>query len=195
MGRASAFAVLRLITSSYLVGACTGRSAGFSPLRMRSTYVRIRAVRDQAAVYSVIAIRINRRQFVASGKTNYELATSPRAPWRYDNAAIARTCECRHGTRSLSRRHDCDGRGRSPRHVELTSHAPTRRIAQRRRLGADVSLTHDSQTITHSAAQALPWCRRALCVRRRRVSANRSAAPKILSAIHKPPADYPIYWG
>src|SRR5262249_52958964 len=33
----SALAVLRLITSSYLVGACTGRSAGFSPLRMRST--------------------------------------------------------------------------------------------------------------------------------------------------------------
>ena len=32
-----ALAVLRLITSSYLVGACTGRSAGFSPLRMRST--------------------------------------------------------------------------------------------------------------------------------------------------------------
>ena len=33
----SALAVLRLITSSYFVGACTGRSAGFSPLRMRST--------------------------------------------------------------------------------------------------------------------------------------------------------------
>ena len=31
----SALAVLRLITSSYLVGACTGKSAGFSPLRMR----------------------------------------------------------------------------------------------------------------------------------------------------------------
>ena len=31
--RPSAFAVLRLIASSYLVGACTGRSAGFSPLR------------------------------------------------------------------------------------------------------------------------------------------------------------------
>src|SRR5262245_2501802 len=30
-------AVLRLITSSYLVGAWTGMSAGFSPLRMRST--------------------------------------------------------------------------------------------------------------------------------------------------------------
>src|SRR5262245_36397183 len=33
----SAFAVLRLTASSYLVGACTGRSAGFSPFRMRST--------------------------------------------------------------------------------------------------------------------------------------------------------------
>src|SRR5437762_13398975 len=30
--RPSALAVLRLISSSYLVGACTGRSAGFSPL-------------------------------------------------------------------------------------------------------------------------------------------------------------------
>src|SRR5207253_1357510 len=35
--RPIALAVLRLITSSYLVGACTGRSPGFSPLRMRST--------------------------------------------------------------------------------------------------------------------------------------------------------------
>jgi hypothetical protein len=31
--RPSAFAVLRLIVSWYLVAACTGRSAGFSPLR------------------------------------------------------------------------------------------------------------------------------------------------------------------
>jgi hypothetical protein len=30
-------AVLMLMTSSYLFGACTGKSAGFSPLRMRST--------------------------------------------------------------------------------------------------------------------------------------------------------------
>src|SRR5258705_316975 len=35
--RPSALAVFILITSSYLVGACTGRSPGFSPLRMRST--------------------------------------------------------------------------------------------------------------------------------------------------------------
>src|SRR6476646_7872390 len=34
ISRPSALAVLRLTTSSYLVGACTGRSAGFSPLRM-----------------------------------------------------------------------------------------------------------------------------------------------------------------
>src|SRR5262245_34355590 len=37
MSRPSALAVLRFTTSSYLVGACTGRSAGFSPFRMRST--------------------------------------------------------------------------------------------------------------------------------------------------------------
>jgi hypothetical protein len=35
--RPSALAVLRLIASSYLFGACTGRSAGFSPFKMRST--------------------------------------------------------------------------------------------------------------------------------------------------------------
>src|SRR5262245_47676638 len=38
ISRPSALAVLRLIASRYFVGACTGRSAGFSPLRMRSTY-------------------------------------------------------------------------------------------------------------------------------------------------------------
>src|SRR5262249_715657 len=40
--RPSALAVLRLTTSSYFVGACTGRSAGFWPLRMRSTYDAVR---------------------------------------------------------------------------------------------------------------------------------------------------------
>src|SRR6516165_12486698 len=34
----SALAVLGLMASSNLVGVCSGRSAGFSPLRMRSTY-------------------------------------------------------------------------------------------------------------------------------------------------------------
>src|SRR5262245_58813882 len=35
--RPRALAVLRLIAIAYVVGACTGRSAGFSPLRTRST--------------------------------------------------------------------------------------------------------------------------------------------------------------
>src|SRR5262249_20624929 len=35
--RPSSFAVLRLMANSNLVGACTGRSVGFAPLRMRST--------------------------------------------------------------------------------------------------------------------------------------------------------------
>src|SRR6516164_9496396 len=40
--RPSALAVFMLITRSYLVGAWTGRSAGFVPLRMRSTYAAAR---------------------------------------------------------------------------------------------------------------------------------------------------------
>src|SRR6516165_1569136 len=35
ISRPSAFAVLRLITNSNLVGSITGRSPGFSPLRIR----------------------------------------------------------------------------------------------------------------------------------------------------------------
>ena len=35
-GEAERLGGLRLITKSYLVGACTGRSAGFSPLKIRS---------------------------------------------------------------------------------------------------------------------------------------------------------------
>ena len=34
--RPSALAVLRLITNSYMVGACTGKSSAFSPFMMRS---------------------------------------------------------------------------------------------------------------------------------------------------------------
>src|SRR5262249_31922140 len=38
MGRPSAFAAFRLITSSNLVGCCTGNSAGLAPLRILSMY-------------------------------------------------------------------------------------------------------------------------------------------------------------
>src|SRR5262249_15847828 len=37
MGRPRGFAVLRLMTRSYLVGCWTGRSLAFAPLRIRST--------------------------------------------------------------------------------------------------------------------------------------------------------------
>src|SRR5262249_31969051 len=37
ISRPRTLAVLRLMIVSYLVGACTGRSAGFSPFRTRST--------------------------------------------------------------------------------------------------------------------------------------------------------------
>src|SRR5262249_52375317 len=74
--RPNAFPVFRLIASSYLVGACTGRSAGFSPLRMRSTELAARrywstrsgSIRDQAAFSDEAPIQIDRRQFVASCK-------------------------------------------------------------------------------------------------------------------------------
>ena len=45
MVRPSAVAVFRLIDSSYRVACSTGRSAGFSPLRIRSTEVAARRVR------------------------------------------------------------------------------------------------------------------------------------------------------
>src|SRR5262249_33937794 len=44
--RPSALAVLRLITSSNLVGCWMGKSAGLAPLRMRSTYAAARRNRS-----------------------------------------------------------------------------------------------------------------------------------------------------
>ena len=81
----SAFAVLRLIIKSYLVGACTGISPGFSPLRMR-----------------VIAIRINRRHFVASDKVNYELAMSRCTTRGNDYAAVPSTRKRREAALNLA---------------------------------------------------------------------------------------------
>ena len=48
--RPSAFAVLRLRTNSNLVGAWTGRSAGFSPLRMREVLSESRMRRSACPV-------------------------------------------------------------------------------------------------------------------------------------------------
>src|SRR5262249_8321938 len=53
--RPRALAVLRLITSSNLVGCSTGRSAGFAPLRILSTNTATR--RSVSSVYSWEALR------------------------------------------------------------------------------------------------------------------------------------------
>jgi hypothetical protein len=60
--------------SSYFTGACTGRSAGFSPFRIRvgcsapELIDDIRSVGDQAAAGDEEAFPVDRRQFVPGGK-------------------------------------------------------------------------------------------------------------------------------
>ena len=69
----SALAVLRLITSSTLVTCCTGRSAGFSPFRIRPGINARKAIgigveaaiADQATIVGELAIKIHRRQGMA----------------------------------------------------------------------------------------------------------------------------------
>src|SRR6185436_15469377 len=52
--RPSALAVLRLMTSSNLVGCSTGRSAGLAPLRILSTkYAARRAISDALGPYDM----------------------------------------------------------------------------------------------------------------------------------------------
>src|SRR5262249_35323618 len=59
--------------------------------------MRVRSIRDQAAVHCVITIRINRWQLITSGKTDYELAKSRRAARCDDHSAITHMCELFHG--------------------------------------------------------------------------------------------------
>ena len=69
MVRPSALAVLRLITSSNLVGCCTGRSAGFAPFSILSTYCdsvpvpvgETPAIRHQPAAVGKHAVARDRR--------------------------------------------------------------------------------------------------------------------------------------
>ena len=65
--RPSTLAVLRLITVSYLVGACTGRSPGFSPLRMRI---------DVAGGAYRFRVRVRERALILQGVRNRQ------AGWR-----------------------------------------------------------------------------------------------------------------
>src|SRR5215472_9115413 len=105
-----AFAVLRLITSSYLVGACTGMSAGFLALENAVDVAggatelvnHIRAIGDQAAVDDEVAEVVNGGQFVAGRQRNDQITMKQRQ-WarRHDQAAIRGTREGRDGALDL----------------------------------------------------------------------------------------------
>ena len=80
MSRPSALAVIRLMMNSNLAARITGRSAGFSPLRMRPgvdadlaiPVSRARSVAHQVADFDILAEGIEREQLVES------LARQPR---------------------------------------------------------------------------------------------------------------------
>jgi hypothetical protein len=101
--RPSALAVLRLITSSYLVGACTGSSLGFSPLEdaiyigRRSPKIigQVNAVGQQAADLSEKTERIDGRETVASRQRCDLYAIGNREGIRdHDQAAIQLASLC-----------------------------------------------------------------------------------------------------
>ena len=78
----SALAVFRFITSSCLVGACTGRSLGLLALedavdiasRAAVLVDKIRPVGDQAAGRDEIACGVDRRNAVASNHRSDQIA-------------------------------------------------------------------------------------------------------------------------
>src|SRR6266851_135619 len=79
--RPSVFAVLRLITSSNLVGCSTGKSAGLAPLRILSTYVAARRNKSgklgpydmspPRSTYSLDAYIAGSRLFAARSTTRF----------------------------------------------------------------------------------------------------------------------------
>src|SRR5262249_51862083 len=108
--RPSAFAVLRLITSSYLVGACTGRSAGFAPLRRRSIYsaalvywsITSNPIGHQTTTRRKVTILIDRRHSVACCQLDSQLPMSYQKDVRQiDEAAVRVTGDCYNCTLNL----------------------------------------------------------------------------------------------
>src|SRR5215469_7604771 len=109
--RPSALAALKLMAGPYFVEACTDKSAGFSPLTMRSTYEAKRPPGSLA-------------DFVTSVKPGYlPLAwlgsTAPPAPARpvgrsveHPGSGIVRSPAGTHGT---PERHRCSGKDRRHR--------------------------------------------------------------------------------
>jgi hypothetical protein len=75
ISRPSAFAVLRLLANSNFVAPWTGRSAGFSPLRMRSTYDAVcqkRAISSQDR--PTYLLRYDRHHHLTCGRVRSPLA-------------------------------------------------------------------------------------------------------------------------
>jgi hypothetical protein len=107
----SAFAVLRLIANSCLVGACTGRSAGVLALedaidvagRAAVRVDRIRPVGDQATGFDVVAVVVDRGQLVLGRKRDDQVAMNhrQRAP-RQDHAAVRGAREGRNSAFDLA---------------------------------------------------------------------------------------------
>src|SRR5262249_32080104 len=144
--RPSALAVWRLITSTYLFGACTGKSPGFSPLKMRSTYSaawrclfdHISAVGDEA---SGSTIPIDRGQFVPGRQCGDQIAVNKGSrSGRYDHAAVWGLCESLNGRFNFAcvAHINCDyfqtDRWRqSLDNSKLTNSSGGRRIARNRR--------------------------------------------------------------
>jgi hypothetical protein len=93
--RPSAFAVLRLTIRSYLVGACTGMSAGFDIAGRPPILVdEIRPIGDHTAVDNEDTVEVDRRQFMSSRKSDDQLAMNKRRrSRRHDQTAIRGACE------------------------------------------------------------------------------------------------------
>jgi hypothetical protein len=73
-------AVLRLIASSYLVGACTGSSATLEPLRMRSTYTLL--ILAQLAHLVALLALLTLSALLSARMVDSEVAGDQRAGWR-----------------------------------------------------------------------------------------------------------------
>jgi hypothetical protein len=74
MSSRRSFAVLRLMTSSNLIGACTGRSPGLAPRRLSHRLGGVGSIRNQAAGRCKETERINRRQAVLCRYCDDQLA-------------------------------------------------------------------------------------------------------------------------
>ena len=130
IARPSAFAVLRLITSSNLVGCCDRQVGRLRALedavdvadRAPEQVDRVGSIGNQAAVLRMIAVRIDSRQGMAGGQRNDRRAVGRRRAARgHDQAAIGGAREGRDGVFDLASVADVgrlqldSGRGRRAR--------------------------------------------------------------------------------